>query len=211
MLVVGAGGHAKEVLDSLHKSGIPLEEISFYDDTDSCKEDIFGRFKIIKSIEEAKIYFDRAGRQFCLGIGNPIFRQHLLSKFKMIEGEFYPIFDKSSIVSEYATFINVDIMSFAFVGPDSYIGEYALINSRVNIHHDVNIGAFTEISPMACILGGASIGKFCQIGSGVTILSKVNVGDNVVIGAGSVVTKDISDNSLAYGVPAKVKKLTPYK
>ena len=42
------------------------------------------------------------------------------------------------------------------------------------------------------------------IASGVTILGGVTIGRNSVIGAGSVVTKDIPDNSIAIGVPAKV-------
>ncbi len=44
------------------------------------------------------------------------------------------------------------------------------------------------------------------IGGNVTILPGVTIGENVVIGAGSVVTKDIPDNSLAVGIPARVKK-----
>jgi maltose O-acetyltransferase len=44
------------------------------------------------------------------------------------------------------------------------------------------------------------------IGANVTILPGVTIGNNVVIGAGAVVTKDIPDNSLAVGVPARVIK-----
>ena len=56
-------------------------------------------------------------------------------------------------------------------------------------------------------LGQASeikIGDDVWLGGNVTILPGVNIGNNVVVGAGAVVTKDIPDNSLALGVPAKV-------
>ena len=50
------------------------------------------------------------------------------------------------------------------------------------------------------------IGNDVWLGANVTILPGVTIGNNVVIGAGAVVNKDIPDNSLAVGVPAKVIK-----
>lgn len=51
-----------------------------------------------------------------------------------------------------------------------------------------------------------NIGNNVWIGGNVTILPGVNIGDNVTIGAGSVVKKDIPDNSIAVGNPARVVK-----
>lgn len=51
-----------------------------------------------------------------------------------------------------------------------------------------------------------TIGNDVWIGGNVTILPGVTIGNNVVVGAGAVVTKDIPDNSLAVGVPARVVK-----
>ena len=48
------------------------------------------------------------------------------------------------------------------------------------------------------------IGNDVWLGGNVTVLPGVKIGNNVVVGAGAVVTKDIPDNSLALGVPAKV-------
>lgn len=48
------------------------------------------------------------------------------------------------------------------------------------------------------------IGDNCYISTGVTILGPVRIGDNVTIGAGAVVTKDIPDNTVVGGVPAKI-------
>lgn len=49
-----------------------------------------------------------------------------------------------------------------------------------------------------------NIGTGCFIGSGALILGNVRIGNNVIIGAGSVVLKDIPDNCIAAGIPAKV-------
>lgn len=48
------------------------------------------------------------------------------------------------------------------------------------------------------------IGKSCWLGAGVIILPGITIGDNVVVGAGSVVTKDLPDNVIAVGNPARV-------
>lgn len=50
------------------------------------------------------------------------------------------------------------------------------------------------------------IGKNVWIGGGAIILPGVSIGDNAVVGAGSVVTKNIPENSLAYGIPARIIK-----
>lgn len=55
-----------------------------------------------------------------------------------------------------------------------------------------------------CKAKGVSIGHDCWFGARVTVLPGVHIGNNCVIGAGSVVSKDIPDNSLAYGVPCHV-------
>ncbi len=49
-----------------------------------------------------------------------------------------------------------------------------------------------------------TIGDNCWIGGGATILPGVTIGNNVTIGAGSVVTRDIPDNTVAVGNPARV-------
>ena len=51
------------------------------------------------------------------------------------------------------------------------------------------------------------LGDNCYVGTGVTILGPVTIGNNVTIGAGAVVTKDVPDNAVIGGVPAKVIKI----
>ncbi|MDO9261728.1 MAG: hexapeptide transferase, partial [Flavobacteriaceae bacterium] len=60
------------------------------------------------------------------------------------------------------------------------------------------------------ISGNCTIGSYAQIGTNATILPNITIGKNVIIGAGSVVTKNIPDNCLAVGIPAKIiKALSP--
>lgn len=52
--------------------------------------------------------------------------------------------------------------------------------------------------------GRISLGNNVSVGWGVTFLPGVKVGNNVIIGAGAIITKDIPDNSVVAGVPARV-------
>lgn len=81
------------------------------------------------------------------------------------------------------------------------IGDYVTLAPRCHIlAHDASTAdtlGFTRI-------GTVKIGNNVFVGAGTIILPGVCIGNNVVIGAGSVVSKDIPDNSLAVGTPAKV-------
>lgn len=83
------------------------------------------------------------------------------------------------------------------------IGKFTLINSGVTIGHDVVIGDFCNVNPGVNLAGEIIIGDGSLIGIGSSIKEGVRIGKNVLVGAGSVVIKDIPDNTVVYGVPAK--------
>lgn len=72
--------------------------------------------------------------------------------------------------------------------------------------HDGGTLLYRDKVPDLEITKPITIGNDVYIGNNVIILPGVAVGSNVIIGAGAVVTKDIPDNSVAVGVPAKVIK-----
>jgi sugar O-acyltransferase (sialic acid O-acetyltransferase NeuD family) len=86
------------------------------------------------------------------------------------------------------------------------IDDFVFINRNVSIGHHTVIGKYTSINPGVNIAGNVTIGECCQIGIGANIIDGVKIGNNSIIGAGSVVTKDIPDNVVAYGIPCKIIK-----
>ena len=84
------------------------------------------------------------------------------------------------------------------------IGDNALIGHNVvitTLNHDMNPENRGSLIPSP-----VKIGKRVWIGAGAIILPGVTIGDNAVIGAGAIVTKDIPENAVAVGTPAKVVK-----
>ncbi len=98
------------------------------------------------------------------------------------------------------------IMMRAIVGARAIIGDNVLLNSGSIVEHECHICDGVHIGPGATLAGMVSVGKASFIGAGATILPRITIGENSVVGAGSVVTKDIPDNVVCTGVPAKIFK-----
>jgi sugar O-acyltransferase (sialic acid O-acetyltransferase NeuD family) len=208
MLIVGAKGFAKEVLEICHQNG-ELQDLVFFDDVSSDIGDtLYNTFPILKSIEEAKNYFNTIDNRFTIGIGNPQLRKKMYDKFSSIGGVYTSTISKNAIIGNYE--VNIDegsnIMTNVVITNDVLIGKGVIINQISSIGHDVKIGDFTEICPNVSISGNCKLGENVFIGTGAIILPKVTIGDNSIIGAGAVVSKDIPANSVAVGIPAKVIK-----
>ena len=77
------------------------------------------------------------------------------------------------------------------------------IHIGAQIHHDVCIGKYSTVAPSSLILGSVKIGNYSFIGANSTIKQNIKIGNNSVIGAGSVVIKDVKDNEVVAGNPAK--------
>jgi acetyltransferase-like isoleucine patch superfamily enzyme len=89
------------------------------------------------------------------------------------------------------------------------IGAFTYINASegVDIEDNVQIGSHCSIYSVSTIdnkKGGVFLKNNCKIGSHSVVMPGVTVGENSIVGAFSFVTKDIPDNVLAFGVPAKV-------
>lgn len=214
MLIVGAKGFAKEVLEVLHQNN-DLQKLVFFDDVNvDIGDKLYDEFVILKSLEQAKDYFSIVDNRFTLGIGNPLLRRELHDQFIQIGGVFSSTLSKNSNIGSYDNRIEngCNILAGSIISNNVTLGKGCIVYFNTVITHDCTIGDFVEISPSVNILGRVTIKSFTQIGAGSTILPDVTIGKNVIIGAGSVVTKDIPDNSIAVGIPAKVvKQLEPLK
>jgi sugar O-acyltransferase (sialic acid O-acetyltransferase NeuD family) len=107
---------------------------------------------------------------------------------------------------------SVKIEAGVLIEPHVVISSQSAIGFGVNIkrgscigHHNI-IGDYCDINPGSILSGKVTVGKGTIIGTGAVVKDNIHIGNNCIIGIGSVVTKDIPDNSIAYGNPCRVMK-----
>jgi len=212
MIVVGAGGFAKELIDQLvTKNQFTHENLYFFDEIDHSRQAIYG-FEILHSIDEIKHIFSKVSKEFCLGLGTPKARYKLCKKFEDLGGVLKSVVSSNAGIGNFDVQIGdgVCIMSNALISNGVILGKGSLINANVLVGHDVTIGDFCDIAPGAKISGNCQIGNYVSIGTGAIILPKIKIGDNSFIGAGSVVSNNIPENSMVVGIlPSRVVNKLP--
>ena len=208
MLIVGAKGFAKEVLEILYQLKM-LKDVAFFDDiSNDLPEKLYNQFDILRNIEDVVYYFKTVSDQFTLGIGNPGLRKKMYDKFVRMGGVLTSTISPLASVGHFGNQIEdgCNIITGTVIDNSVLIGKGCLLNTNSTIGHDTTLGAFVEICPGAVISGNVTIGSYSFIGSNSIILPNIKLGSNVAVSAGSVVSKNFPDNCLLAGIPAIIKK-----
>jgi sugar O-acyltransferase (sialic acid O-acetyltransferase NeuD family) len=98
---------------------------------------------------------------------------------------------------------NLQVSPNVNIGVDVEIGDYCIINSNANVEHDCVLGDGVEIGPSAVVCGCVEIGDHTWIGAGAVIKDHLSIGSNSIVGAGAMVIKDVPDNIVVVGNPAR--------
>ncbi len=208
MIIIGAKGFAKELLEVCFELG-QLDNLAFFDNiTLETPASLYDRFPILRNEAEVKEYFKKFGNTFALGIGNPTIRCQLCSLFETWGGELTSLISPNAKIGHFGVSIGpgATILGGSTITNEVVIGRGLLMYPNSIITHDCIIGDFVELSPGATILGGCRIENETHIGSNATILPNITIGSKSIIAAGAVVTKNVTQGKVIVGVPAKEKK-----
>lgn len=195
--IIGAGGHAQVVLDALLEQ-ISSNSVKIYDQEIKRKE-LMG----IRIIDMRQHDIPNKS-QFHVAVGSNYNRCQVAKKYIDMGCGLYTVVHKRAIVS---TFSHIREGAFlaagSITGPNALVGVGSIINHNAVIDHECLIGDYVHVAPNVTLGGNVAVGDRSFIGAGATVLPGVRIGSGVIVGAGAVVTRDVDNDVVVKGVPAK--------
>lgn len=197
LILVGAGGYAKSVIDSIDKKKYQI--IGFIDDIKSGKH--LGLPILSNNIGSLK---NKEDYVYFISIGDNRKRKEWYNKISEKNLKIINVIDKTAILAEDITYgRGIFIGKAAIINSDVRIGENVIVNTKSLIEHGGIIGNHSNISTNATLNGDVKIGNECFIGSSSVINGQLEVKDGAIVGSGAVVIKDVEENTIVVGIPAK--------
>lgn len=95
------------------------------------------------------------------------------------------------------------VMAGAVVNSGTRIGRGAIVNTGASIDHDCEIAAFVHVAPGARLAGGVRVGERAHIGIGSCVIQCLQIGADATVGAGAAVIRNVAAQATVVGVPAR--------
>lgn len=195
VIIIGGGGHAKVMIDCIQRSGDRV--FGILDDGMTPGTEILG-IKVLGKVDAATDYPDC---WFVIAIGNNGVRKAISERLPV---KWYTAIHPSAVVSDYATIgEGTMVLANAVVNPCATVGRHCILNTACVVEHDNKIGDFVHISPLAGLAGNVTVGSLSQVGIGAAVKQGITICSGCLIGAGAAVVKDICEEGIYAGVPAR--------
>ena len=200
LVIVGAGGHAKSVFDSVDQEKYQI--VGFLDDR---KSGTHMGFPILgQRVEDVCEY---RSCKYIVAIGDIPPRKLWFERLQQQGLDVINIIDKSALVSPSARIGKGNFIGkYAIINADAVIGDNNVINTRALVEHECVVGSHTHLSTNSVINGNVIVQDGVFLGSCAVCIGQLTVGKNTVIGAGSVIIKDVEPEVTVVGVPGKIIK-----
>jgi UDP-perosamine 4-acetyltransferase len=202
VVVIGAGGHAKVIVEILQEAG----EFEIVGCLSLAGGELLG-VPILGDDSLLPQLYKQGVRHGFIALGENRSRQKKAAEICRIGFTLANAISSKAVVSRRALFgCGVAVMPGAVINVMSRVEDGAIVNTGANVDHDCRLGPFSHIGPGVNLAGGVSVGEGAFLGTGVSVIPRISVGDWTVVGAGAVVIGDLPEKVTAVGVPAGIIK-----
>lgn len=199
LYVIGAGGHSLSAIDLARELGYEIRAVIFSES----RVDGLNNYRCLPFLP---IHEMGAASNILLAIGDNNVRYHIYTLFtKLLPAARFPSLVHPTAAVSPSAKIGIGSLIFAntVIGSQSRVGRFVIVNNLASADHNSSLSDFASLAPGVVVGGNVSVGLRSAIGIGAKVKHKTSIGSDSLIGAMSFVNKDIPEQVVAWGIPAK--------
>lgn len=210
VVVIGAGGFGREVLDVIdainNKSADPVWDVlGVVDDAPTSlnvqRLDVRG-VSLIGGVDE--LLTRSTSCRYVIGVGSPTVRARIEEQLGSWGGRAATLVHPAAVVGTGVTLgAGTVVCAGVQLSTNLRLGAHVHINPGAIIGHDSVLGDFVSINPGAIVSGEVQVGARTLVGAGAVILQGLSTGEDVTVGASACVVRSVERESTVVGVPAR--------
>lgn len=204
LAIYGAGGLGREILElayMINQNSKRWSDFLFVDDDAS--KFLVQNVKVMP-FDQIQSTYGPGEVEYSIAVGEPSTRKLLFEKLTEQQCQVATLVHPDVHIPETTTLGRGAIISYGcFVSCNVAIGENVILQPNANVGHDDVIGNHSVISTTAALGGACVLGEQAYVGLGASVRELVNIGTNAVVGMGAVVMRDVEDDAIVAGNPAR--------
>ena len=206
LVVFGAGGHAKVVIDIIEQQG-DYDIAGLLDDDPRLQgKRVFG-YAVLGARAQSRALQAKQLRHVIVAIGDNASRADVAAYLGLQGWRFVSaVHPRASIARGVKIGPGSVVMAGCVLNADAHLGRHVIVNTAATVDHDCRIGDGAHIAPGCHLCGDVSVGAGSLLGAGCIVTPGVKLGREVVVGAGSTVIRDVAESKTVSGSPAKPLK-----
>ena len=201
VVVIGAGGHAKVVIELLRLGG---QEVAGVLDADPTPRTVVGAPVIGSDDDLARLRAEGLAHAF-VALGGNALRARIgagvrAQGFTLVNA----VHPGAAISPSVRLGEGIAVMAGACLNAETRVGDLAIVNTGASVDHDGDLGEACHVAPGCALAGNVTVGARAFLGVGCAAVPGITIGDETTVGAGSVIVRDLPAGVLAMGAPARV-------
>ena len=201
VVIIGAGGHAKVIIDMLQERG--EFELAGCVSADRDNRAVLG-VPVLGGDEALPRILATGVRHAFVALGENRLRAALTDRAVSLGFSIVNAISRHAVISGRVTLgSGIAVMPGAIINVDAVVASGAIINTGATVDHDCRIGAYAHVGPGTRLAGTVAVGEGALLGAGCCVIPGRTVGAWSTVGAGAAVVRDVAERATVAGVPAR--------